>query len=132
MNETYTYMMPQTQSFQEVCNLNQMALVESTSKMPIILLWLASLTFLFLLIHFWIIPLLYKWKYYSYITESFSGFAFVTSIFMVLFTILLTVQIPADDIKTYSNYITITLFILIIIRALLWFVPKMLQEDKKI
>ena len=103
------------QTFQEVCNLNQLALIEQTNKMPGQALTLALLIFGSLLIHFWIIPYFKSWKYYEYIEDAFSGFAFAMSIMLVMLLIILTIQLSEEQIHYYTNlgyYIFVPLIII--------------------
>ena len=109
------YTIPAAQSFGEVCNLNQLALIEQTNKMPSQALTLALLVFVALLIHFWIIPYFKSWKYYDYIEDAFSGFAFAMSIMLVMLLIILTIQLSEEQIHYYTNlgyYIFVPLIII--------------------
>jgi hypothetical protein len=109
------YTIPKGQSFAEVCNLNQLALIEQTDKLPHQALYYALAVFAMLFIHFWIVPYFKSWKYYDYIDEAFSGFAFALSIILVMLMILLTVQMSPEtinDIVLYGQWIFIPLIVL--------------------
>ncbi len=121
-NNISNYIIPEAKSFQDVCELNQLALIKQTSKLPHQVLYYALAVFVMLFIHFWIVPYFKSWKYYEYVEEAFSGFAFALSIILVMLLILLTVQMTPEtinDIVFYGGLIFIPL-ILLRLSWLLW------------
>ncbi len=88
----------------DTCLLNQYALIEQTNKLPQKLFYLSLIVMIALLIQIYIIPLLFKWKYYHYIESAGVGLAIPFSVFLSLGLWYFTFQLSTTQIKTIEHY----------------------------
>lgn len=123
LNTTFTInesMIKSPTVWQNVCELNQVQMLQTLDRLPKVAFWITLLMAIFLAIQWIVIPFFANTKYYEWFKDSFLGFAFALSVFPPLILYGYVYYLTEQTINYITNGIYIFIAIYLVVYYIHW------------
>ena len=104
----------------DVCMINQYAVINSTAQLPILAFWFSVAIIAFLFIHWSIMPLFRKQDWFPYVQDTFLIFATISSIWVPLILMYFTFHLDSDAWNVIENNILYGVLVVFVVIGIFW------------